>query len=143
MTLKELTNALGEVARQQPAVGTVVENDVYRLNGLPDARYGVFAWTQQRHTVDTASGIATFNFWLFYVDRVDTGDRTEVDAQSDGIDVLTNVVRTVANRFELDLTGDLVFQPFTERFKDDCAGVYCEVGFQTDVVDGCEDEFDN
>lgn len=142
MTLKALTNALGEVARQQPAVGTVVESDVRRLNGLPDAKYGVFVWTQQTHSVDTLSGIATFNFWLFYIDRVDTGDKTETDAQSDGVDVLTNIIRTVATRYELDLSGDVQFHPFT-GFKDDCAGMYCEVGFQTDIVDGCEDEFDN
>lgn len=143
MSLKELTEAMGSVALKQPAVGTVVENDVYRLNGLPGAKYGVFAWTQGRHRVDLLTGLATYNFVLFYVDRVDTGDATEVDVQSTGVDVLTNVVRTVVQTYDLDLSGELVFQPFKERFRDDCAGVYCEIGFLTDAYEGCEDEFND
>lgn len=143
MSLKELTEALGAVAKRQPAVNTVVANDVYRLNGLPSAKYGVFAWTQGQHRVDLLSGLTTLNFFLFYVDRVDTADRTEVAAQSIALDVLTNVVRTVAEKYDLDVPGELVFQPFKERFKDDCAGGYVEVGFQTDAFDGCEDDFEN
>lgn len=126
---------------KQPAVNTVVENDIYRLNGLPAARYGVFAWTQGLHRVDLLSGLTTLKFFLFYVDRVDTGDANEVAAQSDALDVLTNVVRTVANKYELDVPGELVFQPFKERFKDDCAGQYVEVEFQTDAYVACEDDF--
>lgn len=144
MSLKELTDALGAVAGRQPAVGTVVEQDIERLNGLPAVKYGAFIWTQDRHQVDLLSGLATFNFYLFYVDRVDTADRTEVDAQSTGIDVLTNVIRSVADRYDLDVLGTLDFQPFYEdRFKDDCAGVYVRVSFQTDAFVGCEDDFDD
>jgi len=150
MSLKDLTNALNAIAAKQPAVGTVIENDVFRLNGIPDAKYGVFAWTQGRHRVDLLSGLQTLNFYLYYVDRVDTADKSEIDAQSTGIDVLTNIVRAVVNKFDLDLSGDLVFQPFIQEkavagkgFKDDCAGVYVEVGFMTDAYEGCEDEFDN
>lgn len=141
MSLKELTEALGAVAKRQPAVGTVVEQDMDRLNGLPAVKYGVFGWVQGQHRVDLTAGLVTLNFSLFYVDRVDTGDRSEIDAHSTGLDVLVNVIRTVANKYDLDVVGDLRFQPFYEKFKDDCAGGYINVGFLTDAVEGCEDEF--
>ena len=42
MTLLELIKAMEVVASKQPSVKMVVENDIFRLNALADARYGVF-----------------------------------------------------------------------------------------------------
>ena len=142
MSVKEIIDALCAIALRQPAVGTVVENNVNRLNGIPDAKYGVFAYVQGRHTVDLLSNQMTVRLTLFYVDRVDTADRSETFVQSTGVDVLTNIVRTFLNKYEQDLGGDLNIQPFKESFTDDCAGDYAEVEIITDAYEGCEDEFE-
>lgn len=143
MSVKEIIDALCAIALRQPAVGTVVENNVYRLKGIPDVKYGVFAYVQGRHTVDLLANQATVRLTLFYVDRVDTADRSETFVQSTGVDVLTNIVRTFLNKYEQDLGGDLTIQPFKELFTDDCAGDFAEVEIITDAYEGCEDEFDN
>ena len=44
MTLLEVIRTIEGMAMRQPTIHSIVRNDVFRLNALPDARYGVFAW---------------------------------------------------------------------------------------------------
>lgn len=118
------------VAESQPSVRTIVANDVFRLSQMPDARYGVFAFTQLPHRAGVDTDWITYNFRLFFVDRLLPDDSNVIDAQSEGISVLDNVLRHLADVDGIQVS-DYTLTPFTQRFSDLCAGVYAEVTITT------------
>lgn len=133
MTLLQVIRHLEEVALAQPPVASIVENDAYRLNEQPDARYGVFAFTQGRHSGGATLGLRRYTFTLMYIDRLTEDHSNELEAQSTGDFVLDNILRTLAEEWEV---SDWTIQTFTQRFADDCAGAYAEVTFGVPVGSG-------
>lgn len=147
MTLKTFIEQLEAIGGSQPAVHTVVRNDIYRLNALPSVRYGVFAWQQLEHRID--GDILALSFQLIYADRLDLRDGNglesyggnEIEIQSVALRVLANVIRAVAD------TGvgvnDYGIQTFNQRFSDQCAGAFATVTFRVPVdymcgIDGAD-----
>lgn len=133
MTLLETINAIEVAASRQPSVNMIVRNDIFRLNTYPDAKYGVFAWTQGQHEI--GMDLQTFVFTFFYVDRLTADKRNEVEIQSVGIQTLTNILRL------LDEWGipyaDWTAQTFNQRFLDECAGVFASVRLQAPIAWVC------
>lgn len=124
MTLLQAIELMEGVAAGQPAVNMIVRHDIYKMNALPCNRYGAFAWTEGTHRAGT-DGFNTYAFTLFYVDRLteDRGNLTEI--HSVGVDVLGNILRTLAD--EVEVAGWTV-TPFSgQRLGDECAGVYASV----------------
>lgn len=139
MTLEQTIRIIEQVAKAQPAIKTIVENDIYRLNSLPDVKYGVFAFLQNQHSADIDSDLMTYNFTLFYVDRLTADKGNQINVQSTGVAVLNNIIRTLADRFGILATGGYSFQPFNQRFTDECAGVYTNVALQVEIDGICEE----
>lgn len=133
MTLAETIRLVEQVAAGQPAIKSIVRNDVFRLNTLPDAKYGVFAWVQGQHSF--TDDIQSFNFTLFYVDRLTHDKANEIEVESVGVQVLGNIIRT------LDEVGiypnTWTAQVFNQRFLDECAGVYANITLQVPVNYSC------
>lgn len=110
----------------QPVVRTIMLNDVYRLNSLPNIEYGVVCIEAQDFNIqETYGDMLMGNFRLIYVDRLDYSKSNMIDVQSTGIDVLHNIIRQVdENIVEVQ---DQTYRPFTQKFKDECAGAYLNV----------------
>lgn len=141
MSLLEVIRAIEDAAAVQPAVAMIVENDVFRLNSYADARYGVFAWTQGRHRVDSLTpDWIRYNFTFFYVDRLRNDIANQVEVQSVGIEVIRNVLAILRDR-GID-PESYEFQTFNQRFADECAGVYCSTVLLVDAGDTCAEEGD-
>lgn len=138
MTLLDVIRRIETAARGQRPVKTVVRGDVLRLNTLPDATYGVFAWVQRQHAEDLEDGTRAYAFSLFYVDRLTADKSNELEIQSVGIRVLENILQ-VLESYEI-FAGDHVFETFNQRFTDECAGVWTDVTF-TLPLDTCLDDF--
>lgn len=129
MNLFQTIKAIEKTAALQPNVGTVVRNDVFRLSASPVVRYGAFAWLQNEHTTDADSALITYNFTFFWVDRLKADHSNEVEVQSQGIEALENILRSLP---DLGLfPAAYSFRTFTERFADDCAGAFCNVALET------------
>lgn len=137
MTLLEFIKVMEGVAANQPAVNMIVRDSVLRVNDNPSDRYGAFVWTQGQHSDGMGNDFRTFRFSLFYVDRLlfDQSNRTEI--QSTGIEVLGNIIRTLAEDF--DIAGDWSIDTFTQRFTDECAGAWATVSFLVPVSYVCPD----
>ena len=136
MTLMQVIRAIEGIALSQQSINLVVENDVFRLNGKPDARYGVFAWTQGQHTTSIDSNVMTYQFTFYYVDRLNEDKSNQIEVQSVGIQTLDNIIR------ELDAEGLYVsnncsMRTFNQRFLDECAGVFCNVSIDVPVGSLC------
>ena len=136
MTLLQTVQAIEAAAMAQPSVAMIVPNDVFRLNATPDARYGVFAWTQRQHTADLEGDFTRFAFALFYVDRLTADRANELEIQSVGIQTLEAVLRELQDRGIFPEDG-YTFDTFNQRFEDECAGVWCSVTFDVPVSPLC------
>lgn len=139
MTLLETVKAIEAAALRQPSVNQIVANDIFRLNTLPDARYGVFAWTQGQHEI--GDEMQTFVFTFFYVDRLTADLANEVEIQSVGIQTLSNIIRTLE---EWGILPDRSWsaQTFRQRFLDECAGVFASVRLEVPADLVCSVDFD-
>lgn len=125
MNLFQTIQLIERTAALQPAVRTIVRNDVFRLNAIPDVNYGVFAWLQNEHSTEENSNILTYNFTFFYVDRLTEDRSNELEVQSQGIETLENILRSLP---DLGLyPAGYSFRTFNQRFSDECAGVFCTV----------------
>lgn len=140
MTLWQVIQTFEQVAMQQPSIRMIVQHDVFRLNSAPSQKYGVFAWMQNQHSI-VVRGMQSFSFTFFYVDRLtaDKGNTTEV--QSVGVETIGNVLRTLD---EMDIAVEsYTLQPFTQRFTDECAGVFCNVTLGVLPGTTCQETFGN
>ena len=138
MTLLDLIKKIEDVAVVQPQVKEVIPSDVYKLNERADALYGVFAWTQGQHVMNVYEGMTAYTFNLFYIDRLTADQKNKTEIQSVGLQVLGNILRTFAPLMGVSTAR---FQPFTERFADECAGVYCTVTLTVPDDTSCEQLF--
>ena len=134
MTLEETIRTLEAVALQQQSVAMVIDNDIFKLNTIPNAKYAVFAYTQGEHLTSVSGDLATYRLTLFYVDRLLADKSNQTQIQSTGTQVLRNIMTMMS---ELDFQVDnMPIQPFTQQFVDECAGVYCAVSIG--AANGCE-----
>lgn len=143
MTLKDFIGLLETSAGHQPAVHTIVRNDIYRLNALPSVKYGVFAWHQIQHRVE--NDLMFLSFRLVYADRLNLSDGNglaeyggnEIEIQSVAIRVLANVIRLVRDNGVGIGGGDYTIDTFNQRFSDQCAGAFATVTFSIPVDSMC------
>ena len=138
MTLLDLIKKIEDVAITQPQVKEIVPNDVYQLNERADALYGVFAWTQGLHVKNIYEGTTAYTFNLFYIDRLTADHKNKTEIQSVGLQVLANILLSLSGYLGV---SEARFQPFTERFSDECAGVYCTVQITAPDDTNCEQIF--
>ena len=140
MTLVETIRAIEAIASAQPSVNMIVENDIFRLNAAPAARYGVFGWLQREHRTGSATPLIDYSFTFFYVDRLTEDQGNQIEVQSVGIQTLDNVVRSL-DEAGLLADSDWTFTTFNQRFLDECAGVFCNVTLRVPLDDNCAEHF--
>lgn len=141
MTLLEFCKMMKAVAETQPAINQTVENDVYLLNSLKDVEYSVFAYQQRQHREETDFWI--FSFQLFYIDRLTQDGGNELETQSIGLEILSNIILTILEigDGDIELYDTPIYQPFTQKFKDECAGDYVTVTFRVAKCSICPEEY--
>ena len=139
MTLLEVIRTIEGMAMRQPTIHSIVRNDVFRLNALPDARYGVFAWLQGEHRTELEGDLFQYSFTFFYVDRLTFDKGNEVEIQSVGIETLENILKML--EVYGIVAGDHSFRTFNQRFSDECAGVYCTLTLEAPKGTLCEYSF--
>ena len=141
MTLYELVRHIEEVAAQQPNINLIVENDIDKFNTLADAEYGVFAYVMGQHSANTSSDFVSYNFTLYYIDRLTADGSNLLDVQSVGVRTLDNVIRTLVDKHPEIKARDYSFQPYTDSYADQCAGVYATVTFRAMRDSMCSEDY--
>lgn len=138
MTLAQLIRLFEGIAKEQPSINMIVQNDVFRINSAPSLKYGVFAWTQGQHT-GSINGLQSYSFSLFYVDRLRDDKSNQIEIQSVGCETISNILRMLdENDVEV---SNYTFQTFNQRFIDECAGVFCNVTLSVLHTMGCAEDF--
>lgn len=134
--LKKIIYYLVQAAKGQPNLNTVMLHDIYRLNHLPDIRYGAFVIETEQGVNTLPNSLFRFNFVLYYVDRLTVDKKNMLDVQSTGIDVLHNILVSLPE--EIDLITS-TYRVFDQKFKDDCAGAYATVTLDVPANYDCVD----
>ena len=138
MTLFDIIRNLQAIAAQEPSVRSVSDGDIYdALNAAVDIKYGVFHITQDTHT--TNGDLDVWGLNLFYIDRLLDNGENRLSIQSAGITILENVLKRFADAFGAEYMNNIVYTPFTQRFKDNCAGVFCKISISTVMDNLCEE----
>lgn len=140
MTLFDTIKLIKEIACSQPSVHSVGDGDIYDfLNADPANKYATFFISQTTHTED--EDFWTFGFNLFYVDRLDDSmENNRLLIQNDALIVLSNVLRTLKTE-DIDVET-VTYQPFQQKFTDQCAGAYATVTLTVPKNYICEEEYD-
>lgn len=140
MTLKQVIDKLNTIALSQPDVNDYIKSgNIYDLNSDRSIIYSVFCCTQGTHQFDFDNGLNTFNFILYYVDRLQSDGDNKVEVQSTAIETLKNVIRVFAKENDVEISN-ASFEVFTESFSSLCAGAYTSVSIVVDD-DNCTEEF--
>ena len=130
MTLAKIIDTLKMIALKHPNINSAYEGNIYDiLNAKPDNKYASVVITQQSHTTDETYD--HYGFVIFYVDRLlNDLDENRVQIQSIGKSMLGNIITAFCNEFEAEC-DNIIYQPFTQRFADETAGVYCTITIDT------------
>ena len=131
MNLYQVVRGLEKIALEHKNVLTATDGSIYDVcNANPSVKYCVVCITQNTHRTDEYWDY--YGLTIFYVDRLvrDGGmDGNRLDIQSHGKQVLSNIVHVFCDEYDVDLP-EMVFTPFTQKFADETAGMYCQFELQ-------------
>lgn len=131
MTLLDVVKEFEKIAIKQPNINYVGNGDIYSLSTLPNIDYGVFFITQSNHT--QSENTISYTLTLFYVDRLMADGSNKLQIQSNGIMALGNIINIFAMRNQdVEISYDIQYTTFLQRFADDCSGVFCNVTIEAD-----------
>lgn len=140
MTLFECIHELLEIAESQPNIHTLVTNDIYQLDAMPNVKYSVFGVTQNAHRQDDDTVYYSLN--LYYIDRLTVDDHNELQIQSTGLQVLANIISTFIDETNAELYNENIeYHTFTQKFCDLTAGAYATLTFSFPSVLECYEEY--
>ena len=149
MTFLQVVNIIRDTALAQPNVNTVVR-EFLDLN-REDTKYSAVVIQDRDGLRDriVEQDWNTYTFHLGYVDRLTFDEKNRDDIFSTGINVINNIVASIRERWDLEVSVIDRFSTFNQRFTASCAGVYVVLAIQvpvSDCVDGEEtdlyDSFD-
>ena len=140
MTLYEIINILKKIALTQPNIRSASDGSVYdKMNTNPSVQYDVVHIQQTTHQEDFETDY--FGLQLFYISRLeDSLEDNRLQIQSIGKEILGNIIRTFCENFSIDYPT-ITYIPFTQKFADLTAGVYCNIRLEVpkDII--CADDY--
>lgn len=140
MTLYEIVDILKKIALDQPNIRSASDGSVYdKMNTNPSVQYDVFHISQTNHQEDFETDY--YGLQLFYISRLeDSLEDNRLQIQSIGKEILGNVIRTFCENFAIDYPT-ITYIPFTQKFNDLTAGVYCNVRLEVPKDLVCADDY--
>lgn len=144
MILDNVIDLIKSISEWQPNVNSVTEGSIYEaLNTTGEVDYANIHITQSKHIENENKQEITYNFILFYTDRLMADKSNKITIQSIGINVLKNILRTIEESDEDIYISATDFQTFTEQFSDVCAGVYSNVSITVPIEYNCAEKWGN
>ena len=137
MTLYETIKTIEEVAKEQPNINNIVETgDIFDLNTEEfEQQYSAFCITQNTHVPQ--ENFITFNFTLYYVDRLTSDKSNKLFVQSTACEILTNIVKTLHQTMYFLEVENSEITTFTQRFTAECAGAFITIGVTVPYTNEC------
>ena len=128
-----------EISTSHILVNEYGEGDIYEYLNNGEHKYPcIFLTVTNLNTTDSGTAI---NFTLFYTDRLVENQANKTAIQSTGISVIKQILSRYEQLHPEYLLSNVNYTPFTEKFTDMCAGVFCDVVIENQI-DTLED-YDN
>lgn len=129
MNYKKLIEFIKYIGDKHSLINTTLEGDnIYQINHL-DVVYPLVFITPQPHIINNP--ISTFNFIFYYVDRLLDDGSNRVDIHSAGLKSLNDMVLDIDMLENTETISPYNCTVFTEKFSDNCSGVWFEVSIQS------------
>lgn len=137
MTLYETIKTIEDVAKQQPNVNNIIKSgDIFDLNTEEyQQQYSAFCVTQRTHVPQ--ENFITFNFTLYYVDRLTEDKSNKLFVQSTACEILTNIVKYLHQTMYFLEIENSEITTFTQRFTAECAGAFINVSITVPYTNIC------
>ena len=120
-----------EISTSHILVNEYGEGDIYEYLNNGEHKYPcVFLTVTNLTTTDSGTAI---NFTLFYTDRLVENQANKTSIQSTGISVIKQILSKYEQLHPEYLLNNVNYTPFTEKFTDMCAGVFCDVVIENQI----------
>lgn len=141
MTLYNVIRELERIAMTHPNVRTAKDGSVYEImNASPSVKYGAFVVTQNKHYQQ--GQFDHYGLTLFFIDRlVSDMEDNRLQIQSFAKQVLGNIINVFCEEYDLDVPI-IRYQPFTQKFADECAGQYAQIELEIPLDILCPEEYE-
>lgn len=106
---------------------------------MPDIKYNVFYITPNSFNLQPDTIEYSLN--LYFISRWDETDNNQLTIQSEGIEVLSNIVNAFNEENDVYIEYPGVFTPFYQSFKDVCSGIYLTIRVTVPSNGLCEIEY--
>lgn len=120
-----------EISTSHILVNEYGEGDIYEYLNNGEHKYPCIFLTVTNLTT-TESGTA-INFTLFFTDRLVENQANKTAIQSTGISVIKQILSRYEQLHPEYLLSNVEYTPFTEKFTDMCAGVFCDVVIENQI----------
>ena len=136
--LYNIINTIKHITLEHPLVMRFTEGDVYtNLNEDKDKKYP--AINLDIDNINIGPNYQTVNGNLFYIDRLLTDESNRTEVQAVGMRTLQSVINKLAETYNWNWTSQ-VYNIFTEKFADLCAGVYVTFSIEVPAEEICADD---
>ena len=137
MNYASLIKYIKDVAINNPLVKETIDGDIYQINSKEN-QYGVFCVTSD--VITRNDHTTTYNFILFYVDRLLEDQSNKNVVQTDGVICIQSVCNFInQNNENINISTPINYQLFTQRFTDQCAGVWATINMEVeDSLGDCD-----
>lgn len=137
--LAQVIAAVERASAQVPTIQMIVRGDAFKLNACASAKYPAFAWVQGVHTLTEDWRMLRVSLTLFYIDRLNEQQDNTLQIQSAGVEALADILQRCEGA-GVYTDGQITYQPFTQRFADECAGVFANVVLTAPATTLCADD---
>ncbi len=128
--LRAVVNKIEQAVRSVDYnMGSFFYGDIYNINHLQEVKYPAVIVTNSTHT--SKSDYITYNFNIFYVDRLTADKSNKLDVQSMATISLNNALQVLDDGYIVNDNWEI--HTFEEKFNDVCAGAYINVGIQCPI----------
>lgn len=134
MTLYTLIKTIKNIASSQPNINFVHDGDVYELNKRMDIDYPAVIISQTSHNNNLGEDYELYGLNIFAIDRLTSDDENRLDVQSWADQLLKTIIAQIEENNLGIIIGEVIIQPFTERFESLCAGCYANLQIQIDTL---------
>ena len=128
MNVNEITDKIKEIAISLETVNSVFDGDVYDNWNSSEIKYGSFNVGLQN--VSNDGNLCTYTFVFYYGDRLTQDKSNSNSIYSDGVNTIQSVIN-VLNYMQFDISEQINYTPFEQKFMDYLAGVYATVNIVT------------
>ena len=136
MNFQSFYDTVKQIALNTRTVESFYIGDVYTNWNSLNIIYGSF--DVNINYIRRVGNFNIVNCSFYYGAKLKNDSSNLFEIQSDGFNVIINVINHLKENFEIEDVEDVQIFPFWQQFADILAGCYCDVNIFVPVEDTCE-----